>query len=164
MKQHIYALGDIKGGPQFTHISYDDFRILKHNLLNSPSKPLITTNRLIPYTVFTDPQLGRIGHSLTSAKAAFPNRKLQVAKWPMSWVARALEVDETKGFLKAVVDKQTKEILGFAALGIEGGELMSMVQIAMMGGLGWDKLEAGCFAHPCLSECLNNVWSVLEDA
>lgn len=81
----------------------------------------------------------------------------------MSWVARALELDETRGFLKAIVDKESKEILGFAALGIEGGEVMSMVQIAMMGGLTYDKLEEACFAHPCLSECLNNVWGVLED-
>ena len=81
---------------------------------------------------------------------------------PMAYVARALETDETKGFLKAVVNTDTKEILGFAALGIEGGEVMSMVQIAMMGGVGYDRLTEGCFAHPCLAECLNNLWGFIE--
>ncbi|KAI9874971.1 MAG: hypothetical protein M1823_007571, partial [Watsoniomyces obsoletus] len=84
------------------------------------------------------------------------------ASMPMAYVARALETDETKGMMKAVVDADTKEILGFACLGIEGGEVMSMVQIAMMGGLGYDKLQNGCFAHPCLSESLNNLWGFLE--
>lgn len=163
---HIYALGDIKGGPQFTHISYDDFRILRHNHLSSPTPSadnlLSTTNRIVPYTVFTDPQLGRVGHSLSSALAAFPNKNIKSAKMPMAYVARALEMDETKGFMKAVVDADSKEILGFACLGIEGGEVMSMVQIAMMGGVTYDQLENGCFSHPCLSESLNNLWGFLE--
>ena len=163
---NIYALGDIKGGPQFTHISYDDFRILRHNHLSAPTPSadnlLSTTDRIVPYTVFTDPQLGRVGHTLTSALAAYPNRNIKSAKMPMAYVARALEMDETKGFMKAVVDADSKEILGFACLGIEGGEVMSMVQIAMMGGVTYDKLENGCFSHPCLSESLNNLWGFLE--
>ena len=168
--ENIYALGDIKGGPQFTHISYDDFRILRHNLLSTPSPTpdnmLSTTNRLVPYTVFTDPQLGRVGHTLTSALKAFPdkhaNGTIKSAKMPMAYVARALETDETKGFMKAVVDTSTKQILGFACLGIEGGEVMSMVQIAMMGKMSYEELENGCFSHPCLSESLNNLWGFLE--
>lgn len=82
---------------------------------------------------------------------------------PMEWVARALETAETRGFMKAVVDADTKQILGFACLGIEGGEVMSMVQIAMMGGLTYEALRDGVFAHPCLSEALNNLWTMLED-
>ena len=163
---NIYALGDIKGGPQFTHISYDDFRILRHNILTSPNNtatsPLTTTDRLVPYTVFMDPQLGRVGHTLTSARQHFPNRNIKSAKMPMAYVARALETDETKGLMKAVVDADTKEILGFACLGIEGGEVMSMIQIAMMGGVTYDRLESACFCHPCLSESLNNLWGFLE--
>jgi pyruvate/2-oxoglutarate dehydrogenase complex dihydrolipoamide dehydrogenase (E3) component len=159
----VWALGDVKGGPQFTHISYDDFRVLEHNLITQRnSKPKSTKDRLVPYTVFMDPQLGRVGHTVASARKAFPDRKLQVAKMPMEWVARALETDETRGFMKAVVDEETKEILGFACLGIDGGEVMSMVQIACMGGLTYEALRDGCFSHPCLSEALNNLWGGLE--
>ena len=160
----VYALGDIKGGPQFTHISFDDFRILRDNLLTTPpsSAPKTTTNRLVPYTIFMDPQLGRVGHSETTARQTFPTRNIKVAKMPMEYVARALETDETKGFMKAVVDGDTKEILGYACLGVEGGEIMSQVQIAMMGGLTYDKLQDGVFSHPCFSESLNNLWGFLE--
>jgi pyruvate/2-oxoglutarate dehydrogenase complex dihydrolipoamide dehydrogenase (E3) component len=157
----IYAIGDIKGGPQFTHISFDDYRILTHNLLAPDSNKLTTTNRLVPYTIFTDPQLGRVGHTHASALRTFPEKKILTAKMPMSFVARALENDETKGFMKAIVDADTKQILGFACLGIEGGEVMSMVQIAMMGGLSYERLRDGVFAHPCLSESLNNLWGFL---
>lgn len=166
----VWALGDVKGGAQFTHVSYDDFRVLEHNLLthvaaddNDSHRPKKSTkDRLVPYTVFMDPQLGRIGHTAASARQAFPARKLQTAVMPMEWVARALEMAETRGFMKAVVDEETKEILGFACLGIDGGEVMSMVQIAMMGGLTYASLRDGVFAHPCLSEALNNLWGSLE--
>ena len=164
----IYALGDIKGGPQFTHISYDDFRILRHNLVENPSKtPLGVNNRLVPYTVFMDPQLGRVGITETEARTkqgatGGELKNIKVAKMPMAWVARALELDESRGMMKAIVDDDTKQILGFACLGIEGGEVMSMVQIAMMGGVGYDRLQNAVFAHPCLSESLNNLWGNLE--
>src|SRR5262249_32787683 len=101
----VYALGDIKGGPAFTHISYDDFRILRTNLIEKGSAS--TEGRLVPYTVFIDPQLGRIGMSETEARAQ--NKKIRVAKMPMSYVARALEVDETRGFMKAIVDTSTNQ-------------------------------------------------------
>lgn len=162
--RNVYALGDVKGGPQFTHVSYDDMRIVRQNQLthaNSGERASIQ-NRLVPYTVFMDPQLGRVGMTETEARSQFPGRSIKVAKMPMAYVARALETDETKGFMKAVVDADTKEILGFACLGIEGGEVMSMVQLAMMGGLTYDELESGIFAHPCLSESLNNLWGFLE--
>ena len=108
----IYAIGDVTGGPAFTHISYDDFRILRTNLIDGGDAT--TTGRLVPYTVFTDPQLGRVG--LTEAEARRQGRAVRVATLPMSDVARAVEVDETRGFLKAVVDAETDQILGFAAL------------------------------------------------
>jgi pyruvate/2-oxoglutarate dehydrogenase complex dihydrolipoamide dehydrogenase (E3) component len=151
----IYALGDIKGGPAFTHISYDDFRILRTNLIEKGSAS--TEGRLVPYTVFMDPQLGRIG--LTETEARVQNKKIRVAKMPMNYVARALEVDETRGFLKAVVDAETNQILGAAILGIEGGEIMAMLQIAIMGRLPFTALRDGIFAHPTLAESLNNLFT-----
>jgi pyruvate/2-oxoglutarate dehydrogenase complex dihydrolipoamide dehydrogenase (E3) component len=150
----IFALGDIKGGPAFTHISYDDFRIIRTNLIEKGSASI--EGRLVPYTVFIDPQLGRVG--LTEAEARAKNLKIRVAKMPMSYVARALEVDETRGFLKAIVDAATGQILGAAVLGLEGGEVMSMIQLAMMGKLPYTALYNGVFAHPNLSEALNNLF------
>ena len=162
--EDVWALGDIKGGAAFTHLSYDDFRILRDNVLptNLPDAPRTTTDRLIPNTCFMDPQLARVGHTAASAKQAFPDRNIKVAKMPMAYVARALETDETKGFMKAVVDGDSKEILGFACLGVEGGETMSVVQVAMIGGVTYDRLQDAMFCHPCFSESLNNVWGFLE--
>jgi len=151
----VYVLGDIKGGPAFTHISYDDFRILRTNLIEEGS--VFTEGRLVPYTVFIDPQLGRVGLSETEARSQ--NKKIRVAKMPMKSVARALEVDETRGFLKAVVDVETNQILGATVLGIEGGEIMSMLEIAMMGRLPFTSLRDGVFAHPNLAESLNNLFT-----
>jgi pyruvate/2-oxoglutarate dehydrogenase complex dihydrolipoamide dehydrogenase (E3) component len=154
----IYALGDVKGGPAFTHISYDDYRIIRNNLLrngNSSKK-----DRLVPYTVYIDPQLGRIG--LTEQEARAQGRAIRVARIPMAWVARAVETAETRGFIKAVVDADTRQILGAAVLGIEGGEIMSMLQIAMMGKLPYTALEDGIFAHPALAEGLNTLFMNME--
>ena len=124
-------MGDVKGGPAFTHISYDDFRILKTNLIGGGGAS--TRGRLVPYTVFIDPQLGRVG--LTESEARDQGFNVSIAKMPMSYVARALEVDESRGFMKATVDAASGRILGCSVLGLEGGEIMSMVQIAMMGNL-----------------------------
>ena len=154
----IYALGDIKGGPAFTHISYDDFRILRTNVIEKGNASIV--GRLVPYTVFIDPQLGRVG--LTEDEARRQGRNIRVAKMPMSYVARALEVDETRGLMKIIVDAGSKQILGAAILGIEGGEIMSQVQIAMMGRLPYTALQEGVFAHPTLSEALNNVFLHFE--
>jgi pyruvate/2-oxoglutarate dehydrogenase complex dihydrolipoamide dehydrogenase (E3) component len=151
----IYALGDINGGPAFTHISYDDFRILRTNLINKGSAT--TDGRLLPYTVYIDPQLGRIG--ITEAQAREQNKNIRVAKMPMSSVARALEVDESRGFMKAIVDADTDQILGAAVLGIEGGEIMSMLQLAMMGKIPFTTLRDAIFAHPTLAESLNNLFT-----
>jgi pyruvate/2-oxoglutarate dehydrogenase complex dihydrolipoamide dehydrogenase (E3) component len=150
----VYALGDIKGGPAFTHISYDDFRILRANLLEKGNAS--TDGRLVPYTVFIDPQLGRVG--LTESEAREQKREIRVAKMPMNYVARALEVDESRGFMKAVVDAKTAQILGAAVLGLEGGEIMSQLQLAMMGKLPYTVLRDAVFAHPTLAESLNNLF------
>src|SRR5262249_33664412 len=142
----IFALGDVNGGPAFTHISYDDYRIIRNNLLRG--QHVTTTGRLVPYTVYIDPQLGRVG--LAEQEARAQGRKFYTAKIPMSWVARALETDESRGFIKAIVDAETERIIGCAVLAIEGGEIMSMLEIAMMGKLPYAVLEDAIFAHPTL--------------
>ncbi|HEV8482512.1 MAG TPA: mercuric reductase [Blastocatellia bacterium] len=154
----IYAMGDVKGGAAFTHISYDDFRIIRTNLLEGGNAT--TSKRLVPYTVFIDPQLGRVGLSETEARAQ--GLKIRVAKLPMTQVARAIEVGETRGFIKAVVDATTNQILGCAVLGIEGGEVMSMLEIAMMGQIPYTVLKDAIFAHPTLAESLNNLFMAME--
>jgi pyruvate/2-oxoglutarate dehydrogenase complex dihydrolipoamide dehydrogenase (E3) component len=154
----IYALGDVNGGPAFTHISYDDYRLIRSNLLEGGQAT--TEGRLVPYVVYIDPQLGRVG--LTEREAGQQDRSIRVAKMPMSWVARALEVDETRGLMKAIVDADTDQILGAAILGIEGGEVMTIVQMAMMGNLPYTALRDGVFAHPTLAESLNNLFTNLD--
>jgi len=172
----IFVLGDAKPGPSFTHVSYDDFRVVRDNLdllpnpssspNDKPPKPHTTQarERILPYVVYTDPQLGHVGlHLRDIPSSTLPYRNIQVAKMPMSWVARALETDETRGVMKAVVDGDSGEILGFTCLGMEGGEIMSAVQMAMMGGVKWWDLREAVWAHPTLMESLNNLWGTLED-
>ena len=156
----IYALGDIKGGPAFTHISYDDFRIVRANLIEKKSAS--TKGRQVPYCLFIDPQLGRVG--LTESEVRAQGRKIRVAKLPMTSVARALEVDETRGFMKAIVDADNNQILGAAVLGIEGGEVMSVLETAMMGKLPYTALRDATYAHPTLSESLNNLFMAMDRA
>jgi pyruvate/2-oxoglutarate dehydrogenase complex dihydrolipoamide dehydrogenase (E3) component len=151
----VYALGDVKGGPQFTHISYDDYRVVRTNLLEGGGACI--TDRLLPYTVFIDPQLGRVGLNERDARAQ--GRRYRMARLPMSSVARALELDESRGFMKALVDPESKLILGAAVLGVEGGELMAVFQLAMMGKVPYDRLRDAVFAHPTLAESLNNLFS-----
>ena len=154
----VYALGDVKGGPAFTHISYDDFRIIRTNLLEGGDATI--SDRKVPYTVFIDPQLGRAG--LSEQEAREQERNIRVAKIPMSYVARAIEVDETRGFMKAVVDADTDQILGCAILGVEGGEIAAMLQIAMMGEVPYTTLRDTVFSHPTLSESLNTLFAAVE--
>jgi pyruvate/2-oxoglutarate dehydrogenase complex dihydrolipoamide dehydrogenase (E3) component len=155
----VYAIGDVVRGPAFTHTSYDDFRILKANLIDGGRRS--RAGRLVPYTVFTDPQLGRVG--LTEQEARAEGRRVRVARLPMTDVARAIETDETRGVLKAVVDAETDRILGCAFLGADAGELMSIVQMAMLGDLPFTALRDGIFAHPTLAESLNNLFAALAD-
>jgi len=153
---HIYALGDIKGGPAFTHISYDDFRIIMDNLFGEKKRTI--HDRLVPYTLFTQPQLGRVG--LTEAQAIKKGYDVEIGKLEMKNVGKAIEESRTEGFMKAVVNKKDNKILGVAILGYQGGEIMAMVEIAMMAGMTYDKLRDGIFTHPNLSESLNNLFSI----
>ena len=158
----VYALGDVNGGPAFTHVSYDDFRILRANLLGGSA--LTTEGRVVPYAVFTDPQLGRVG--LTEGAARAKGYRVRVAKLPGESVARAVEIGDTRGFMKAVVDADTGQILGCALLGTEGGEVMSvmsLVQFAMQCGAPYTVLRDFVFAHPTYSEALNNLFMRLDE-
>jgi pyruvate/2-oxoglutarate dehydrogenase complex dihydrolipoamide dehydrogenase (E3) component len=152
----IWALGDVKGGPAFTHISFNDFQIVYANLLEGRS--LSTDNRQVPYAVFTDPQLGRVG--LTEREARAAGRRLKVGKIPMSWVARAIERDETAGLMKLVVDADTDRILGAAILATEGGELVQLLGAVMLAGAPYTLLKGAVFIHPTLAE---GFWTLMEE-
>ena len=154
----VYAVGDVKGGPAFTHVSYDDDRVLRANLLEGGNRSM--AGRPIPSCVFIDPQLGRIGLSEKEAKAQ--EKKVRVAKLPMTSVARAVETGKSRGFMKALVDPETEEILGAAILGEGGGEVMSMIQVAMMGKLKYTALQNAILAHPTLAESLNSLFSSFQ--
>jgi pyruvate/2-oxoglutarate dehydrogenase complex dihydrolipoamide dehydrogenase (E3) component len=155
----VWAIGDVKGGPAFTHISYDDYRVLKANLLDSHGGrgSRETTGRPVPYTIFIDPELGRIG--MTEAAARKAGKTIKVAKMPMTSVARAFESAETRGFLKAIVDADTDQILGAAVLGVDGGEIAAVIQVAMMGGVTASALREGIWSHPTRAEALNRLFS-----
>ena len=156
----IYAVGDVNGGPAFTHVAYDDYRILRDNLILGKGTRR-TTDRTTVYVVYSDPQLGRIGMSEGEARAS--GKRIRVARMPVSYIARAVETGDTRGLLKAVVDRETEEILGAAVLAPEGGELMSMLQLAMMGRLKYTTLVDAVFAHPAYAESLNTLWGYLEE-
>lgn len=155
----IWALGDVTGSPPFTHISYDDYRIVRDNLLGEGGAS--RDGRLVPYTAFIDPQLGRVG--MTEREAREAGHDVRVAKIPMRHVARAIEMDETRGLMKAVVDAESDRILGAAILGVEGGEVATVLQVAMMGDLPWTALRDTAISHPTLSESLNNLFMTLDD-
>ena len=155
----IYALGDVKGGPAFTHISYDDYRIIEANLLNSGSRS--TKDRPLAYTVFTDPELGRIG--MTEAEARATGHKIRIASMPASSIARAYETNEKRGLMKVIVDSDSKQVLGAAVLAGEGGELAAILQIAMAGKLPYTALRDAVFAHPTWAESLNTIFTHWQD-
>ena len=155
---HIYAAGDVTGGPEFTHISYDDYRILRDNLLGGGQRK--TSDRMVPYVVYTDPQLGRVG--LTEKDARQEGKRIKVGQMPMTSVARAKETGEARGLMKVIVDAESDQLLGVAVLGAEGGEIMSMLQIAMMGKLQYQALVDAILAHPTYAESLNNVFLNLK--
>ncbi len=154
----IFALGDVKGGPAFTHISYNDYVIVSKNILDK--QRLTIHDRPVPYCMFTDPELGRIG--LTEHEAREKGMDILVAKLPMTKVARGIETGDTRGLMKAVVDKATGQILGASILSVAGGEIMSVIQMAMMGKVPYDQIRDGVFAHPTFSESLNNLFMSIE--
>jgi pyruvate/2-oxoglutarate dehydrogenase complex dihydrolipoamide dehydrogenase (E3) component len=154
----VYAMGDVTGPPAFTHSSYDDYRILHANLIGQ--KKASTRQRIVPYAVFIDPQLGRVG--MTEREARAQGRAIRVAKLPMNAVVRALETGETRGFMKAVIDADSGQILGCAVLGSEGGEIMSIIQVAMLGKLTYTAMADAIFTHPLLAEGLNTLFAMFD--
>ncbi len=154
--RNIYALGDVKGGPAFTHIGYDDYRLVRDNLLHHGNRTI--AGRPLPYVVFIDPELGRIG--LTETEAKSKGLTYRVATLPMNHVARALEIGETEGLMKVLVDDNDL-IIGAAIFGVEGGEMMSMLSIAMMGKVPVKAMKDAIFAHPTLAESFNNLFARL---
>ncbi len=153
----IYALGDVKGGLQFTHVSFNDYKIVQKNLLSDGD--ISTHNRILTYTVFTDPQLGRAG--MNEAQAKEKGIRYKVAKLPMEKAARAIETSQTAGFMKALVDESNDKIIGASILSMEGGEIASALLIAIMGGLTYQQIRDGMFPHPTLAESLNNLFMTL---
>jgi pyruvate/2-oxoglutarate dehydrogenase complex dihydrolipoamide dehydrogenase (E3) component len=151
----IWALGDVNGGPAFTHISYNDHQIVYGNLIEGKNDT--TSDRLVPYAVFTDPQLGRVG--LTEKEARAAGGRIMVGKIPMSRVARAIERDETAGSMKIVVDSETDRILGAAILSSEGGELVQILEFVMRTGAPYTLLKGAVYIHPTLAEGL---WTLME--
>jgi len=156
----VYALGDVKPGPAFTHIAYNDHLVVLKNLMENANVSI--KGRPVPYCMFTDPQLGRIG--LSENEARKQGLDILVAKLPMNKVARAVETNETKGFMKAVVDAKTNQVLGATILGYEGGEVMAVLQMAMQGKITAHQLRENIFAHPTLSESINNLFMTIEEA
>ncbi|HEV8001496.1 MAG TPA: mercuric reductase [Planctomycetaceae bacterium] len=152
----IWALGDVKGGPAFTHISFNDYQIVYANLIEGQS--LTTDDRLVPYSVFTDPQLGRVG--MTEKEARATGKKLKIGKIPMSWVARAIERDETAGLMKLIIDAGTDQILGAAILATEGGELVQILSAVMRAGAPYTLLKGAIYIHPTLAE---GFWTLMEE-
>jgi pyruvate/2-oxoglutarate dehydrogenase complex dihydrolipoamide dehydrogenase (E3) component len=153
----IFALGDVKGGPQFTHVSWNDHQIVYKNLVEKAD--LSIDNRVSVYCLFTDPELGRVG--LTEKEARAKGLNIKVATMPANYVARAVENGESRGMLKVIVNADDRKILGAAMLMANGGELMSIVQMAMIGGVTYDTVRDGMYAHPTFAESLNNLFARL---
>lgn len=144
----IWALGDVKGGPAFTHISYNDYQIIFGNLIEK--KNLSIANRYVPYALFTDPQLGRVG--ITEKQARASGQKLKIGSYPVSRVARAIERDETAGLMKVIVSAETDRILGASILSSEGGELVQILGAMIMAGAPYTVLKGAVYIHPTLAE------------
>jgi pyruvate/2-oxoglutarate dehydrogenase complex dihydrolipoamide dehydrogenase (E3) component len=145
----VWAMGDCAGSPQFTHVAFDDFRIVRDNL-NGGSRT--TRNRLIPFCMFTDPQLGRVGLNESEARARHIG--FRVARMPMAAVLRTRTTSEPRGFMKMLIEEQSDRILGFTVFGAEASELLATVQTAMLGGLPYTALRDALFTHPTAAEGL----------
>jgi len=154
----VWAVGDCAGSPYFTHIAYDDFRIVRDNLAGGSR---VTTGRQVPFCLFTDPELARIGLSEKDANKL--GVKYRVTKLPMKAVLRARTLSETRGFLKALIGEDDR-VLGFTAFGVEAGELMAVVQVAMTAGLPYTALRDSVFTHPTVAEGLVGLFSAVPRA
>jgi pyruvate/2-oxoglutarate dehydrogenase complex dihydrolipoamide dehydrogenase (E3) component len=150
----IWAVGEVAGSPQFTHISEDDFRVVRDNILGGHR---VTTGRQVPFCLFTDPEFARIGMSEKEAKAK--GIAYRLFKIPMTHMLRARSLMETRGFLKCLVECDSDHILGFAAFGVGAGEIMACVQIAMLSGMPYTALREAVFAHPTIPEGLIALFS-----
>ena len=145
----VWAVGECAGSPQFTHIAFDDFRIIRDNLAGGNR---VTTGRQVPFCLFTDPELARIGLNETEARAS--GTPYRLAKIPMAADLRTRTLSETRGFMKALIDTTSDRILGFTVFGVDGGEIMGAVQIAMIAGLPYTGLRDAVLTHPTLLEGL----------
>jgi pyruvate/2-oxoglutarate dehydrogenase complex dihydrolipoamide dehydrogenase (E3) component len=150
----VWAIGECAGSPQFTHVSFDDFRVIRDNLAGGNRS---TRDRLVPYCLFTDPPLARVG--LSEAEARQRGIAVRVAMLPMSNVLRTRTTGETDGFMKVLVEAAGNRILGFAMIGPEAGEVMAVVQTAMLGGLPYTVLRDAILAHPTMAEGLNALFA-----
>lgn len=148
---NIWAVGDVTGGPQFTHVSWDDYRVL---LANFQGGSRTTENRLIPYTLFTDPELGRVG--VTEEQARQMGRPIRIAKLPARAIPRAVTAGETIGVLKAVIDAETDEILGASIFCAQAGEILATIQVAMVCKMKATSLRDVIFSHPTMAEAIND--------
>ena len=144
----IWAMGDVKGGPAFTHISYNDYQIVYANLIEG--KNLTIENRYLPYALFTDPPLGRVG--ITEQVARASGRKFKMGTYPMTSVARAIERDETAGLMKIIADGENDQILGAAILGSEGGETVQILSAMILAKAPYTVLKGAVYIHPTLAE------------
>ena len=154
--EHVWAAGDAAGSPQFTHASYDDYRVLKANLAaqdreSGPQRS--TVGRLVPYCVFVTPELGRVG--LTEREARAAGYRVRVARMPVSVIPRARTLGHLEGIWKAVIDRDTNLILGVSLLGTEASEAIAVVQMAMLGGLEYTAVRDAVITHPTIAEGLN---------
>ncbi|WP_370194033.1 FAD-dependent oxidoreductase [Bradyrhizobium elkanii] len=145
----VWAIGECAGSPQFTHVSVDDFRIVRDNMAGGDRR---TDDRLVPYVMFTDPPLARVG--LSEAEAERQGVEVRVAKLLMSRVLRTQATDETQGFMKAVISARDDRILGFTMIGSEAGEVMAAVQTAMLGALPYTRLRDAVLTHLTMAEGL----------
>jgi pyruvate/2-oxoglutarate dehydrogenase complex dihydrolipoamide dehydrogenase (E3) component len=144
----VWAIGDVKGGPAFTHISYNDFQVIYANVFEGKSRSV--DNRIVPYCVFTDPQLGGVG--MTEKEARAKGYKLRVGKIPCTSVARAIERDETAGLMKIVVNASDNRILGASILSAEGGELVQILHTLMLADRPYTLLKGAIYIHPTMAE------------
>ena len=144
----VWVLGDVKGGAAFTHVSYDDYLVIYDNLVNGKNRTI--DNRQIPYALFTDPELGRVG--LTEREARAKGYRLKIGSVPMAYVARAIERSETNGLMKIVINADNDRILGATILGPDGGELVQILMALMMADAPWTLFENAMFIHPTLAE------------
>ena len=157
--ENVWAIGECAGTAQFTHVSYDDYRIIRDNLSGGNRT---TTDRVIPSCLYMDPPVAQIG--LTETKAIERGIKVRVAKIPTGAVLRSRTLDETRGFLKALIDPANNRILGFTMIGPEAGEVMAVVQTAMLAGLPFTALRDAILAHPTMAEGLNVLFSTIKPA